>query len=382
MRITSDLFAAHLKCPTKCWLRAHGEVGSGNEYAEWVRTQNESYRREGAMRLLNVASGEECILAPSAMDNPKAAKWRLAVDLPAQTENLESLLHAVERVPPEGRGKPAQFIPVRFVFRNKLTKDDKLLVSFDALVLSEMIGREVRVGKIIHGDDHAVHKVKTATQFKEVRKRVEKMAALLSSQSQPDLILNRHCVECEFQAQCRQKALEKDDLSLLAGMSAKERSRYHSKGIFTVTQLSYTFRPRRVPKRAKTPGRPHYLALQALAIRENTVYIHGSPQLPEAKTQVYLDIEGLPDRDFYYLIGVLIVRDGQETFHSFWADRESDEPSIVAQFVETVCQLPAFRVLHYGDYEMTGLRRIRAKLPEHLRTKLDVILQQTTDVSP
>ena len=75
---------------------------------------------------------------------------------------MESRLHAVERVPSEGRGKPAQFIPIRFIFLNKLTKDDRLLLAFDALVLSEVLGREVSVGKIIHGDDHATLKVKIA----------------------------------------------------------------------------------------------------------------------------------------------------------------------------------------------------------------------------
>jgi len=34
---------------------------------------------------------------------------------------LSACLHAVERVPAEGRGKAAQFIPIRFVFTNKLT---------------------------------------------------------------------------------------------------------------------------------------------------------------------------------------------------------------------------------------------------------------------
>ena len=75
---------------------------------------------------------------------------------------MESRLHAIERVPSEGRGKAAQFIPIRFIYRNKLTKDDKLLATFDALVLSEMLGRKVGVAKIIHGDDHATLKVKTA----------------------------------------------------------------------------------------------------------------------------------------------------------------------------------------------------------------------------
>ena len=111
-------------------------------------------------------------------------------------------------------------------------------------------------------------------------------------------------------------------------MSEKERDRHRSKGIFTVTQLSYTFRPRRTPKRAKNPAKPHHFALQALAIRENTVYIHGTPELPECKNRVYLDIEGLPDRGFYYLIGALIVTEERETFHSFWADTESDQPHL------------------------------------------------------
>ena len=34
------------------------------------------------------------------------------------------------------------------------------------------------------------------------------------------------------------KAVEKDDLSLLGGMNAKERQKLHSKGIFNVTQLA------------------------------------------------------------------------------------------------------------------------------------------------
>src|ERR1039457_5154518 len=103
--------------------------------------------------------------------------------------------------------------------------------------------------------------------------------------------------------QCRQKAVDEDDLSLLAGISEDERNRQRGKGIFTLKQLSYTFRPRRTPKRAKKSARPRYPALQALAIRENTVYIHGTPTLPDSRVQVYLDIEGVPDSGSSYLTG-------------------------------------------------------------------------------
>jgi len=44
MKITLSLFEAFLKCPTKCWLRFTREPPAGYPYAEWVQTENESYR--------------------------------------------------------------------------------------------------------------------------------------------------------------------------------------------------------------------------------------------------------------------------------------------------------------------------------------------------
>src|SRR5260221_11631379 len=142
MKITPHLFEAFLKCQTKCWLRSQGEPSTGNEYADWVRCQNESYRVEGIKRLAASIPPGECISNPPETENPKTAKWRLAADFPAHAQNLESTIHAVERVPSEGRGKAATFTPIRFIFTNKLTRDDKLLLAFDALVLSDMVGRE------------------------------------------------------------------------------------------------------------------------------------------------------------------------------------------------------------------------------------------------
>jgi hypothetical protein len=48
---------------------------------------------------------------------------KLAVQAPMDSCVLESELHAVERVPAEGRGKLAQFIPIRFLFTSNLSKD-------------------------------------------------------------------------------------------------------------------------------------------------------------------------------------------------------------------------------------------------------------------
>jgi predicted RecB family nuclease len=384
MKITSQLFDAFLKCATKCHLRSLGEVGSGNEYAEWVRARDESYQREPAQRLQEAVPETERVAAPPVTENLKAVKWRLALGLVAQTSNraashvrepgpneetcgldapgseqlLESRLHAVERVPSEGRGKPAQFIPIRFVFRNKLTKDDRLLLAFEALVLSRMLGREVSLGKILHGDDHATLKVRTAALAGEVGKRLEKLAALLSSPAPPDLVLNRHCAECEFKARCRKMAAERDDLSLLAGMSAKERQKLRSKGVFTITQLSYTFRPRRRPKRLRDKREKYHHSLKALAIREKKIHVVGSPELKIEGTPVYLDVEGLPDREFYYLIGVRIGNGESAVQHSLWADTIADEGKIWREFLGILETVERPVLIHYGGFESTFMRRM------------------------
>ena len=379
MTITSQLFEAYIKCPTKCFLKGRGEVGTGNAYAGWVREQNVLYRSEGTKRMTrgNVC---ECINGTSEAVKLKSPHWHLAVDFIARADNLESTIDLVERLPSQGGGGPAQFIPIRFIHRDKLTRDDRLLLAFDALVLSGTLERDVRLGRIICGEEYVTHQVKATVLTNEIRELTRKAGALVSANSPPDLVLNRHCPECEFQTQCRKRAIEADDLSLLSGMTTNERASLRSKGIFTVTQLSYTFRPRKTPKRAKHPGKPRYMALQALAIRENTVYLHGCLQLPNSQTQVYLDIEGLPGSESYYLIGALVVSGGREIFHSFWADQKSEEPTIFVQLIEAIRDLPDLQIFHYGKYEHAALQRMKARLPERLHPTIDALLERATNV--
>jgi predicted RecB family nuclease len=401
MTITPFLFEAFLKCPTKCWLRFTGEPPSGNAYAEWVQIKNESYRADAAKRLIANAPADEC--APSSRssrrkeahysaESLKTARWCVATDVPVQSlmltapksgssrgneaqtsspEMSQSLLtsaatietcpHAVERIPSEGRGKSAQFIPIHFIFRNKLTKDDKLLLAFDVFVFSEMLGRTVSLGKIIHGDDHATLKVRTLALAGEVRKHIGKITTLLASPTPPDLVLNRHCAECEFQARCRKIAIEKDDLNLLASMSAKERQKLRSKGIFTVTQLSYTFRPRRRPKRLRDKREKYHHSLKALAIREKKIHIVGSPELKIEGTPVYLDVEGLPDCGFYYLIGLRIGHGESAVQHSLWADTVADEAKIWREFLGILETVEKPVLIHYGSYETTFLKAMKER---------------------
>jgi len=111
-------------------------------------------------------------------------------------------------------------------------------------------------------------KVHVATHIRELTKIIHKLKTLLSAANPPGLLLNRHCPECEYRERCRAKGAERDDLSLLSGLTEKEQARLNQKGIFTVNQLSHTFRPRRRAKRLITKPEKYHHSLRALAIRE------------------------------------------------------------------------------------------------------------------
>ena len=330
----------------------------GTIYAEWAHLQNETYLEYGLKRSFATVPESDRATAPPIPKNPKDVTWCLAIDVRWRTRDLESRLQAVERIPSEGHGRPAQFIPYRFEFANKLAKEHKLLLAFDALLLSEVLGREVNLGKIVHGDSHVTLKVKISALASEVRKRIKEITAFLAGNSPPDLVLNRHCGQCEFKTRCSTQAREKDELSLLSGISEKDRKRLHSKGIFTVTQLSYTFRPRRRRRESRGKQEKHHHSLRALAIRENKIHAVGIPDLKLKGTPVFLDVEGLPDRDFYYLIGIRIQAAEGSVQHSFWADDAKEEKLIWNDFLGVLSEITNPHLIHYGSYETIFLKRM------------------------
>jgi hypothetical protein len=55
--------------------------------------------------------------------------------------------------------------------------------------------------------------------------------------------------------------------------------------------------------------KPHQHALQALALRMQKLHLHGEVAPPTPPVSVYLDIEELPEQEFYYLMGALVVQE-------------------------------------------------------------------------
>ena len=138
-------------------------------------------------------------------------------------------------------------------------------------------------------------------------------------------------------------------------MTLKAIRGYEKKGIFTIKQLSYLFRPRRLKKQAKNRNKTHKPELQALAIRTGKTYIQELPSLTRHTVELYLDIEGIPDQHIYYLIGLLVCEDGQNTYHPFWVDKDCGESQILQGFIDKAREHADAPIYHYGNYDARAI---------------------------
>jgi predicted RecB family nuclease len=382
MQITDEIFRVFLKCKIKSYFKSLGDVGPQCELIEWERSRLDNFKQKCLEKLCSNFAGDECLIDASSPQALEKSKHRLIVNCVLQAQGLQSHIHALERSTAPIKKKQSPFIPIRFFPNEKITKQDKLLLAYDALVLVTASGKLPQFGKIIHGSEQRVVKIELPGLFKMTKTIVSKITALQASPISPQLILNKHCNECEFQPQCRQTAIEKDELTLLSEISEKERKRQHNKGIFSVIQLSYTFRARRRPKHLASKPEKYSPALKALAIREHKIYIAGNPDLKLQGNPVFLDVEGVPDQNFYYLIGMRTKRGDSCVQHSFWANERLDEKEIWASSLKVLAKINNPQLVHYGSYETIFLKRMKERYPEVVEDAsfLDRLIAQSVNL--
>ena len=142
------------------------------------------------------------------------------------------------------------------------------------------------IGYVCHGYDRALSKIRISSLVTGTIHALGEAQETLTSKADVPLNLKKYCSLCEYKVRCQEIAIEADNLSLMGTVGEKERRRLHEKGITTVTQLSYTFRPRRRPKRLRDKRERYHHSLKALAIREKKIHIVGSPELKIEGTPV------------------------------------------------------------------------------------------------
>jgi predicted RecB family nuclease len=203
--------------------------------------------------------------------------------------------------------------PTEFSTTKKIDAGLKLNLAYEVLASDPQRKKPPKYGQIIYGSNYSKTKFALKKYLAESKKVLVEIEKITNENKIPIFTLNSHCKVCRYQAHCRQKAIQSDDLSLMSAISKKEIGKLNRRGIFTVTQLGHSFSPQR--RRMKVNAK-HLHALKALAIKDKKIYVNHPPLIPVKKEKLFLDVEGLPDRDEYYLIGLKSVTDaGEKTCH-------------------------------------------------------------------
>src|SRR6266702_406169 len=359
--LTSEIVVAYSQCPRKAFfLLCTDEQGMLHEYM-CILEQQKSLNQIDYMNMLNVlklTSLEE----KSHSVTDLAHEGNLVIKATLKTEGLEAYCDVLTQVESSSSPGGSSYESTIVVGTYSISKEQELELVFTGYVLGQMQKKLPEAGHIVRMGGQ-VDELKLEPQYKGLKRYLDPLQAWLdgASVNPPPAILNKHCPSCQFRTLCREKAEKEDDLSLLDRMTPKIMQRYHKKGIFTVKQLSYAFKPRRSRKQTKKTTTPHKLELQALAVRTNKIYIQELPVLSRHSVELFLDIEGIPDQHRYYLFGLLVCENGACTYYPYWGDTAQEEEQIWRQFLEKVNEYSEAPIYHYGIYEPRAIEKLATR---------------------
>jgi predicted RecB family nuclease len=356
--ITRDVLESYLNCRTKGHLKLAGEHGIRSDYEALLLERREEARLAAIDKV--VARHPENQVARNVPLTAAALKAGPLFVLDAGLEDDVVSLHfdGLKRVDGPSQLGDFHYVPMLFHDGPKVRKEQRLLLEVYGLLLSRVQGRTPGHALVWHGREGRGTRVRLGTDPRRAERLLRDLEQIRGGDP-PRLLLNDHCQVCEFRQRCHEQAVREDCLSLLRGVGEKEVRAYARKGILTLTQLAHTFRPRRKGKRQVRRAHHRYHALQALAVRDKRIYVFGTPELRDSPVRIYLDVEGVPDEGFIYLIGMAVVQSESEERHSFWADDRDQEQSIFEQFLATVNRYDDYVVFCYGNYERAFLKRMR-----------------------
>ena len=199
-----------------------------------------------------------------------------------------------------------------------------------------------------------------------------------------------HCTVCRWAAECAIRRREDDHLSLVAGISARQRRELTARGVDTLAELGRLELPMEPPLEGTSRGALTRVREQARIQLEGRLAgdhrfelllpgpgaeidrERGLAILPEPSPHdLFFDIEGDPyafEDGLDYLFGIL---EADGTFHAFWSRDEAGEFSLDGErhaferlvdfIMERQAAHPELHVYHYAAYEPTAFKRLMGR---------------------
>ncbi|MFH1881911.1 MAG: TM0106 family RecB-like putative nuclease [Planctomycetota bacterium] len=356
--ITSDLVAAYSRCQRKAFLLLRGKIkGAQHEYdcilEERAAANRSCYISTLPNGQLNPCFAKKDSVQFSRKDSPSCT---------ISADDLVATCDALLKPKRESPGAHARVEPHVVIGTQSVTDDQKLRLAFAGYVVGQTSRYRPSIGLIVPLTG-SPKQIRLEPLYSKVRPIINDLREQIRKplSETPAACLNKHCATCQFRDYCVHEAEKGDSLSLLGRMTPKLIRRYQKKGIFTVTQLSYLYKPRRRRKKAADTPPSFNVELQALAIRTNKIYLHEIPTISKQPIELFLDFEGIPDQGFDYLIGLITQNGNDVSSHSFWADSIEDEAKIFEACLQKAIEYGNAPIYHYGSYEPRAFLRAASK---------------------
>jgi predicted RecB family nuclease len=377
-RITDNLIDALQRCRLKAYLQLHGEEGTQSDYEKLMIEQRANAQRK-AIEKIRREYDETELARDLTLTTPNLRKGATFILGARMDDDRHAVFFdALRKTDGHSRLGDFQYQPVTFCAARRFRASDRQQLAARAILLGRVQGVLPSSGVVYLGRDSARTNIRFGLTLTAAEDLLRDAERLQRSEAPPKLQLNDHCRVCEFRDRCRDQAVREGNLSLLRGLGENKIKRYARKGVLTLTQLAHTFRPRRRGKRADSPLKLRDHALHALAIRDQTIYVLGSPTLPTATVRIYLDIEGDPEEGFTYLIGLIVCAGERVEHHSLWSDDRTGEAEIFTRFLDIVACYDAPRLYCYGNYEKGVIARLRRQVRR--KKHIDAVLAALTNV--
>ncbi len=360
-KITAQTFYQYLSCPFQFWLELHGDQSRKGKNP----AAREALFERGRALERRIAAEAGFEATPSAGREEEVGRETIA--LMKEGKRIYQGLLAdngwVGRpdflVPKRGKSKLGNhhYTVEDVKLALELSDEHRFQLTFYALLLERIQGVRPRYAYIING-----HGKRIRFEVEEFLERFDltlgEIEKIMDGQK-PAPFLSGACKESPWFSECVAEARACNDLSLVYKIWRSEYERLRKAGLRTLKDLAAADH---FKLKERVPGIPAARLLrlqqQAISLVEKTHLVIEAPELPDAKVEVYFDVESdvLHTPALHYLHGLLIAtRRGDKervVYKPFLVRNPKQEGAVWKRFCAFINQLPEdAAIYHYGRYE-------------------------------
>ncbi|MDT3741360.1 MAG: IS66 family transposase [Candidatus Kapabacteria bacterium] len=372
--ITNELISSLVFCKYKFCLHISGKQEI-DDYAVYLtqkrKTLFEKYYKALLAKDYSVIKSSNCDLSESIPVGRKCFLSNIQFTTNGFKLHLDFLEIDNKRV--VNKKTPVFIHPYSYI-----SKEYRTIYQTISWKYSEITKNKITRIKVICGEELIIRVIKTNNEI--AKELLNSRHELKEDEIRSSFSKNKYCNYCGNWMNCKNILIERDDISLLGNIGFNEISKYNNKGIFTINQLSYTYKPRRSKKTSSNRNKRFQYGLRALALREKKTIIDSMPDFKEKACSIFFDFESIPEQGFIYLIGLVILENGVKTEYSFWADNKAKEELIFLDFFSILRSKNNYTCYHYSSYELIELRAFNERNHNMYKKELSLIMNNSMNL--